>query len=118
MYNGGTKQGELDRSAELFTQILEERGAYFALMFLLDSGYGREEIAAIANRLKKRSPMLVAECEANAALIAAAPDLLAAVKALEFAYDRGEESGSVNWDDLDHAYRLALAALKRIEGRE
>lgn len=54
MYSsGGTKQGELDRSAYLFTKILEEQGAYFALMFLLDSSYGREEIAAIAERLKK-----------------------------------------------------------------
>lgn len=49
---GGTKQGELDRSAELFKKILKTQGTYFALMFLLDSEYGRDEIKIIAEKIK------------------------------------------------------------------
>lgn len=52
---GGTKKTELDRSAYLFQEIYETKGAYFALMFLLDSGYGREEIKEIADRLKPKA---------------------------------------------------------------
>jgi hypothetical protein len=49
---GGTKEQELNRSAKLFEEILSRQGMYFALMFLIDSGYGREEIKAIAERFK------------------------------------------------------------------
>lgn len=52
---GGTKLVELDRSAILFEEINENQGIYFALMFLLDSGYGRDEIQAIADRIKPES---------------------------------------------------------------
>lgn len=52
MYSGGTKKGELDRSAEHFKNILEEQGMYFALYFLVDSGYGPKEIAIIADKFK------------------------------------------------------------------
>lgn len=49
---GGTKRAELDRSAALFNLIMRTKGAYFALMFLVDSGYGIDEVRAIAERLK------------------------------------------------------------------
>jgi hypothetical protein len=49
---GGTKQAELNRSAYLFKEILESQGIYFALWFLLDSGYSREEIKTIADMHK------------------------------------------------------------------
>lgn len=49
---GGTKRAELDRSAELFEEILNRQGIYFALMLLVDSGYQREEIREIAERFK------------------------------------------------------------------
>lgn len=49
---GGTKEGELSRSAELLKQISEEHGLYFVLMFLVDAGYGRDDIKAIAAKLK------------------------------------------------------------------
>jgi len=50
---GGTKRAELDRSAILFKEILDEQGVYFALMFLVDSQYGNEEIKQIADRYFK-----------------------------------------------------------------
>lgn len=53
------------------------------------------------------------EGEANAKLIAASPDLLYACQALKEAYDLGEESGGVDWSDLDQAYKLAVDALKK-----
>ena len=46
------KKTELERSAHLFKEILHNQGMYFALMFLLDSGYGKEEIEVIAKILK------------------------------------------------------------------
>lgn len=48
------EKAELDRSAELFEEILTNQDIYLALMFLLDSSYGREEIRAIADRLKPK----------------------------------------------------------------
>ena len=51
--------------------------------------------------------------EANAHLIAAAPDLAEACAALVAAYDAARDSGSVEWEDLDEAHRLATEALKK-----
>lgn len=61
MYSGGTKKGELDRTAELFKQILDEQGAYFALMFLVDAGYDRNDIELIAERIKPKKPAKLEE---------------------------------------------------------
>ena len=59
----------------------------------------------------------VAEEDANARLFVASPDLLEACKAMRDAYARaGGPSGSVQWEDLDHAHRLALAALAKTRG--
>ena len=41
---GATRDGELRRSAELFESICKEQNPYFALAFIYDLGYGREEI--------------------------------------------------------------------------
>lgn len=49
---GGSKRAELDRSAKLFEEILNSQGIYFSLMFLVDSGYQREDIKEIAERFK------------------------------------------------------------------
>ena len=49
---GGTRKGELDRSAVLFENILKDQGIYFALMFLADSDYNNKEIKEIAKRFK------------------------------------------------------------------
>ena len=49
---GGTKKAELDRSAACFKNILEDKGIYFALMFLIDSGYDANEIKLVAERFK------------------------------------------------------------------
>jgi hypothetical protein len=50
--SGGTKQAELDRTAKVYMGILERLGPYYALMFLVDIGYNRDEIKAVADRLK------------------------------------------------------------------
>jgi hypothetical protein len=49
---GGTKQAELDRTAKVYMDVLKRLGPYYALMFLLDIGYNRDEIRAVADRLK------------------------------------------------------------------
>lgn len=41
----GTKEGEYHRSIEMFKEIYERDGFYFAMAFLMDSGYDREDIA-------------------------------------------------------------------------
>ena len=48
-----TKEQEFDRSAELALEISarSDHGFYYALMLLLDSGYGATEIRAVADRL-------------------------------------------------------------------
>lgn len=53
----------------------------------------------------------VEEQEANACLIAAAPDMLAALKAVASAADHGD-SGHLDW-----ALKLANAAIAKAEGR-
>lgn len=53
------------------------------------------------------------ECEANARLIAAAPDLLAALKTLSH-YD--QEPDAVGMTEYDAALAAALAAIARAEG--
>lgn len=48
MFNfGATKKGEYYRSIELFEQIFKEQGVYFALAFLYDSQYEREDLKAM-----------------------------------------------------------------------
>lgn len=41
---GGTKNAEYRRSIELFKEIFDKQGTYFALAFLYDSQYDREDI--------------------------------------------------------------------------
>ena len=41
---GGTKNAEYRRSIELFEEIFTKQGVYFALAFLYDSQYGREDV--------------------------------------------------------------------------
>lgn len=47
MYSGGTKKGEFNRSAELFAEICKNQDPYYALAFLMDSGYEREDLLEI-----------------------------------------------------------------------
>lgn len=51
---GGTKAGEIRRSSELLDEINRERGLYFAIAFIYDIGYGREELGAILEDMKNR----------------------------------------------------------------
>lgn len=55
MWGGGTRRGELDRSAELFAQICKQQGPYYGLAFLLDSGYEAHDMKEILQRLEKES---------------------------------------------------------------
>ncbi len=41
---GGTKNAEYRRSIELFKEIFEKQGVYFAIAFLYDSGYGNQDL--------------------------------------------------------------------------
>lgn len=45
--------GELSRSAEMFIDIAKTQGAYFALQFLYDSQYTREDIKKLLPLLEK-----------------------------------------------------------------
>lgn len=49
---GGTKEGELHRSAEMFEDLCRNEHPYFALAFLYDIGYGREEIKRMMDILE------------------------------------------------------------------
>lgn len=51
---GATFEGELQRSAELYEQIAEETGSFFALYFLYDSQYNREHIKRILDIMQQR----------------------------------------------------------------
>ncbi len=55
---------------------------------------------------------------ANARLIAAAPNLFDACKALLMAYaDGAQRGGDMEWDDVDQAYQAALAAMAKATGQ-
>ena len=57
------------------------------------------------------------EAKANARLIAAAPDLLAACRALCAAYDNGEAiGGEMAWEQVDDSWALAKDAIAKAEG--
>ena len=59
-----------------------------------------------------------AECEANARLVAAAPDLLEALRKLMALNDnRGTFGGELYQDRVDRAWDEARAALAKAEGR-
>jgi hypothetical protein len=42
---GGSKDSEYRRSIELFDKIFKEKGTYYALAFLYDSQYDRNDIS-------------------------------------------------------------------------
>lgn len=46
---GGSKKQEYYRSCDLFDKILLEQDSYFALAFLVDSGYGKEDLKAMVD---------------------------------------------------------------------
>lgn len=48
---GSTKTAEYKRTAELFEQIFNEKGAYFALAFIYDSGYNNGDLKEIIKYL-------------------------------------------------------------------
>ena len=49
---GSTLQGEYQRSAEFFEQLVQTQGAYFALAFLIDSQYERKDLIKILEIMK------------------------------------------------------------------
>lgn len=51
---GATKEGELQRSVEIFEHICKEKHPYFALAFLYDSQYGRDEIKTMMELMESR----------------------------------------------------------------
>ena len=55
MMMGSTKQGEYARSAEVFQEICETQDAYFAMYFLIDSGYTYEDLQQIARYMKPKT---------------------------------------------------------------
>lgn len=54
---------------------------------------------------------------ANAALIAAAPDLLAALREFTDVWDSGRSFASIDVDDIEAMRRRARAAIAKAEGR-
>jgi len=58
-----------------------------------------------------------AEAQANANMIAAAPDLYNACKLLILAYQGGEPGESVSWEDLDDAVAAAQEAVAKAEAK-
>lgn len=50
---GGTKKGEYCRSIDLFERIFNEQGTYYALAFLYDSQYEREDLGEMMLIMKK-----------------------------------------------------------------
>jgi len=48
----GSKDAEYKRTLELFNEIFETKGVYFALAFLYDSQYDRNDIAKIMKLLE------------------------------------------------------------------
>jgi hypothetical protein len=49
---GGTKHAEYMRSIELLEEIFKTQGIYFALAFLNDSGYDRQDISNMMHILE------------------------------------------------------------------
>lgn len=49
---GGTKQQEYKRTIELFKQIYETKGLYYALALLYDSQYDRKDLKAMMDMLE------------------------------------------------------------------
>ncbi len=56
------------------------------------------------------------EQDANAKLIAAAPDLLAACQMLMLAYEGGEPGESIDWEDIDDVVEAAREAIQKATG--
>ena len=54
MFSGGTRKGELNRSAELFAEICKEQDPYYALAFLMDSGYERKDLLEIMKIMESK----------------------------------------------------------------
>lgn len=50
--------GRYRRSIEVFEQTFREKGTYFALAFLLDSGYGKEDIKGMMWEISKKKRTL------------------------------------------------------------
>ena len=51
--SGGTRKGELARSAELVVELAKEQGVFFAIAFLFDIGYTRADIAELLPYLQR-----------------------------------------------------------------
>ena len=51
---GGTKAGEIARTSELLDELSREHGVYFAIAFIYDIGYGREDLKAVLEDMKNR----------------------------------------------------------------
>lgn len=49
---GGTLEAEYQRTAELLVDISDQQGIYFALYFLIDSGYSVDDMRRIADIAK------------------------------------------------------------------
>ena len=45
--SGGTREGELTRSAEIVVKLARKQGVFFAIAFLFDIGYTRADIAEL-----------------------------------------------------------------------
>lgn len=56
MFIGGTKEGELQRSADLYLEIANdpERGPFFALYFIYDSQHDRQDVKRILDNVQER----------------------------------------------------------------
>lgn len=52
-HSGGTRKGELARSAEVVVEVAREQGVYFAIAFLFDIGYTRADIAELLPYLER-----------------------------------------------------------------
>jgi hypothetical protein len=93
---------------------IDEDGDYLCICEGAVNEYGeREEVATLAcNR-----PSLLLCQPANARLIAAAPELLAALKKCKQALKNYIDSG-YDEDEDQEAYTAAMAALRKAEGRE
>ena len=85
------------------------KGGAFGTFLCITRGRGTDAILQI----HWHNRPINEEDRANARLIAAAPELLTACKLLDSAYEAGEESGSVSWEDLDNAWEHARMAIAK-----